>query len=178
MKVTYKGVTKNQSEWADFFGVTRGAITQRMYEYKETADQAVRYFATRVGTGEKHQAQKRKEADYKMSSRGLLVAILGELREMNGAGKYGLRARSSIDAADETRVAGDSLLKEEDARPVPAPPNICDKANLVIREFEKVATRRPDGLTVIDCECSRLECAVEELKEALGEASCERKLRA
>ena len=87
MKVTYKGVTKNQSEWADFFGVTRGAITQRMYEYNETADQAVRYFATRVGAGEKHQAQKRKEADYKMSSRGLLVAILGELREMNGAGK-------------------------------------------------------------------------------------------
>ena len=87
MKVTYKGVTKNQSEWADFFGVTRGAITQRMYEYNETADQAVRYFATRVGTGEKHQAQKRKEADYKMSSRGLLVAILGELREMNGGAK-------------------------------------------------------------------------------------------
>ena len=170
MKVTYKGVTKNQSEWADFFGVTRGAITQRMYEYNETADQAVRYFATRVGTGEKHQAQKRKEADYKMSSRGLLVAILGELREMNGAGK--LRRLNS------TCVAGDSLLKEEDARPVPASPNICDMVNLVIREFEKVATRRPDGLTVIDCECSRLECAVEELKEALGEASCERKLRA
>ena len=63
----------------------------------------------------------------------------------------------------------------EDARPVPASPNICDKANLVIREFEKAATRRPDGLTVIDCECSRLECAVEELKEALGETSCEGK---
>lgn len=64
------------------------------------------------------------------------------------------------------------LKAAEDARPVPASPNICDKANLVIREFEKVATRRPDGLTVIDCECSRLECAVEELKEALGETSC------
>ena len=63
----------------------------------------------------------------------------------------------------------------EDARPVPASTNICDKANLVIREFEKAATRRPDGLTVIDCECSRLECAVEELKEALGETSCEGK---
>lgn len=63
----------------------------------------------------------------------------------------------------------------EDARPVPDSPNICDKANLVIREFEKVATRRPDGLTVIDCECSRLGCAVEELKEALGETSCEGK---
>lgn len=61
----------------------------------------------------------------------------------------------------------------EDARPVPASPNICDNAGLVIREFEKVATRRPDGLTVIDCECSRLECAVEELKEALVEASWE-----
>ena len=64
------------------------------------------------------------------------------------------------------------LKAAEDARPVPASPNICDKANLVIREFEKVATRRPDGLTVIDCECSRLECAVEELKEALVETSC------
>ena len=71
-------------------------------------------------------------------------------------------------------VALRSKLKvAEDARPVPASPNICDKANLVIREFEKVATRRPDGLTVIDCECSRLECAVEELKEALVETSCE-----
>ena len=88
-------------------------------------------------------------------------------------GSDGLRARSSIDAADETCVAGDSLLKEEDARPVPASPNIYDKAYLVIREFEEVATSRPDGLTVIDCECSRLECAVEELKEALGETSCE-----
>lgn len=63
----------------------------------------------------------------------------------------------------------------EDARPMPDSPNICDKANLVIREFEKVATRRPDGLTVIDCECSRLECAVEELKEVLGDTSCEGK---
>ena len=63
----------------------------------------------------------------------------------------------------------------EDARPMPDSPNICDKANLVIREFEKVSTRRPDGLTVIDCECSRLECAVEELKESLGETSCEGK---
>ena len=70
-------------------------------------------------------------------------------------------------------VALRSKLKAaEDARPVLASPNICDKAGLVIREFEKVATRRPDGLTVIDCECSRLECAVEELKEALGVASC------
>lgn len=60
----------------------------------------------------------------------------------------------------------------EDARPVPDSPNICDTANLVIREFEKVVTRRPDGLTFIDCECSHLECAVEELKEALGETSC------
>lgn len=64
------------------------------------------------------------------------------------------------------------LKAAEDARPMPDSPNICDKAGIVIREFEKVATRRPDGLTVIDCECSRLECAVEELKEALGEVSC------
>ena len=65
------------------------------------------------------------------------------------------------------------LKVAEDAMPMPDFPNICDKANLVIREFEKVSTRRPDGLTVIDCECSRLECAVEELKEALREASWE-----
>ena len=65
------------------------------------------------------------------------------------------------------------LKVAEDAMPMPYFPNICDKANLVIREFEKVSTRRPDGLTVIDCECSRLECAVEELKEALREASWE-----
>ena len=84
MKVTYKGITKNQSEWADFFGVTRGAITTRMCEYGETADQAIRYFATRVGSTEKTLEQKRNEADYKMSSRGLLVAILEELRKMNG----------------------------------------------------------------------------------------------
>ena len=76
----------------------------------------------------------------------------------------------------ESRCSARRRLKiAEDARPVPASPNICDKANLVIREFEKAATRRPDGLTVIDCECSRLECAVEELKEALGETSCEGK---
>ena len=73
---------------------------------------------------------------------------------------------------DRLRAA---LKVAEDARPVPASPNVRDKANLVIREFEKVATRRPDGLTVIDCECSRLECAVEELKEALWETSCEGK---
>lgn len=65
------------------------------------------------------------------------------------------------------------LKAVEDAMPMPDSTNICDKANLVIREFEKVSTRRPDGLTVIDCECSRLECAVEELKEALREASWE-----
>lgn len=84
MKVTYKGVTKTQSEWAEFFGVTRGAITTRMSEYGETADQAIRYFATRVGTGEKTKEAKMNERDYKMSSRGLLVAILAELRKMNG----------------------------------------------------------------------------------------------
>lgn len=83
MKVTYKGVTKNQSEWAEFFGVTRGAITTRMHDYGETADQAIRYFATRVGIGEKTKEEKMNERDYKMSSRGLLVAILEELRKMN-----------------------------------------------------------------------------------------------
>ena len=84
-----------------------------------------------------------------------------------------------IEAAHKREVADlrRRLKIAEDVRPVPASPNICDKANLVIREFEKVATRRPDGLTVIDCECSRLECAVEELKEALREASWEGKCR-
>ena len=84
MKVTYKGITKNQSEWADFFGVTRGAITTRMSEYGETADQAVRYFATRVGEFRRTREENQRDADMKMSSRGLLVAILQELREMNG----------------------------------------------------------------------------------------------
>lgn len=88
-------------------------------------------------------------------------------------GSDGLRARSSIDADDETCVAGDALLKEEDAMLMTASPNIYDKAYLVIREFEKVVTHKPDGLTIIDCECSRLECAVEELKETLREASRE-----
>ena len=82
-----------------------------------------------------------------------------------------------IEAAHQREVADlrRRLKIAEDVRPVPDSPNICDKANLVIGEFEKVATRRPDGLTVIDCECSRLECAVEELKEALREASWEGK---
>lgn len=84
MKVTYKGITKSQSEWADFFGVTRGAITTRMHEYGETAGQAIRYFATRVATGEKSREDKQRERDLKMSSRGLLVAILHEIRKMNG----------------------------------------------------------------------------------------------
>lgn len=84
MKVTYKGITKNQSEWAEFFGVTRGALTTRMHEYGETADQAVRYFATRVATGEKSKEDRQRERDMGASSRGLLVAILRELRAMNG----------------------------------------------------------------------------------------------
>ena len=87
MKVSYKGVTKNQSEWAEFFGVTRGAITTRMSEYGETADQAVRYFATRVGEFRKTSEEKQREADMKMSSRGVLIAILQELRKMNGGAK-------------------------------------------------------------------------------------------
>lgn len=73
-------------------------------------------------------------------------------------------------------VALRSKLKvAEDARLMTASPNIYDKSCLVIREFEKIVTRKPNGLTIIDCECSRLECAVEELKEALGEASWEGK---
>lgn len=83
MQVTYKGITKNQAEWADFFGVTRGAISTRMNEYGETAEEAVRYFATRVGTGERDKRLEQEERDYRMSSRGILVAILKELRQIN-----------------------------------------------------------------------------------------------
>lgn len=86
-------------------------------------------------------------------------------------GSDGLRARSSIDADDETCVAGDALLKEEDARLMTASPNIYDKAYRVLAEFEKVVTRKPNGLTVIDCECSHLECAMDELRDALAEAA-------
>lgn len=85
-------------------------------------------------------------------------------------GSDGLRARSSIDADDETCVAGDALLKEEDARLMTASPNIYDKAYRVLEEFEKVVTRKPNGLTIIECECSHLECAMDELRDALAEA--------
>ena len=75
----------------------------------------------------------------------------------------------------ELVVLRSKLKVAEDARLMPASLNIYDKAHLVIREFEKVVAHRPDGLTIIDCECSRLECAVEELNEALREASWEGK---
>lgn len=99
----------------------------------------------------------------------------GEPRGCNAPTYGGPPPRYYEELREENKLLRAALKIAEDARPVPASPNICDKANLVIREFEKVATRRPDGLTVIDCECSRLECAVEELKEALGETSCEGK---
>lgn len=72
-KVEYKGVTMSQAAWADFFGVTRGAITTRMAEHNETPEQAVRYFATRVGAEEKKG---------RMSSREMLVAILAAVRKI------------------------------------------------------------------------------------------------
>ena len=99
----------------------------------------------------------------------------GEPRGCNAPTYGGPPPRYSEELREENARLRAALKVAEDVRPVPASSNICDKANLVIREFEKVATRRPDGLTVIDCECSRLECAVEELKEALGETSCEGK---
>lgn len=83
-KVEYKGVTMSQAAWADFFGVTRGAITTRMAEHNETPEQAVRYFATRVGGFTQMREEKQRGTGMKMSSRGLLVAILQELRKMNG----------------------------------------------------------------------------------------------
>ena len=102
----------------------------------------------------------------------------GEPRGCNAPTYGGPPPRYYDELREENARLRAALKVAEDARLMTASPNIYDKANLVIREFEKVATRRPDGLTVIDCECSRLECAVEELKEALGEASCEWKLRA
>ena len=99
----------------------------------------------------------------------------GEPRGCNAPTYGGPPPRYYEELREENARLRAALKVAEDVRPVPASPNICDKANLVIREFEKAATRRPDGLTVIDCECSRLECAVEELKEALGETSCEGK---
>lgn len=86
-KVAYKGVVMNQAAWADFFGVTRGAITTRMIEHNETPEQAVRYFATRVGAEEK---------EGRMTSRKMLVAILAEIKRLN------LR----LGGAEQTTAAG------------------------------------------------------------------------
>ena len=96
----------------------------------------------------------------------------GEPRGCNAPTYGGPPPRYYDELREENARLRAALKIAEDARPMPDSPNICDKANLVIREFEKVATHKPNGLTIIDCECSRLECAVEELKEALGEASC------
>ena len=101
----------------------------------------------------------------------------GEPRGCNAPTYGGPPPRYYDELREENERLRAALKVAEDARTMPTYPNVCDKVNLVIREFEKVATRRPDGLTVIDCECSRLECAVEELKEAIGETSCDGKLR-
>lgn len=80
--VTYCGVTKSQSEWAEFFGVTRAAVSARMRLYGETAEEAVRYFATRVSSGPRAGEMRRRSAVRGMSARGLMCAVLDEIRAL------------------------------------------------------------------------------------------------
>ena len=79
--ITYKGVTKNQSEWADFFGVTRGAISLRIHELGGTPEQAVESFATRPM---KVRRKWPKEQPYGMSSLSSLEILYDILAEIRG----------------------------------------------------------------------------------------------
>lgn len=79
--ITYKGVTKNQSEWADFFGVTRGAISLRIHQLGENSEQAIEYFATRP---KKARCKGDKEQPYGMSSLSSLEILYDILAEIRG----------------------------------------------------------------------------------------------
>lgn len=79
-RITYKGVTKNQAEWADFFGITRGAVSFRIHQLGEQPEQAIAYFATRPRAAGPNWATAQLDGLSSLSSRGLLREILAELK--------------------------------------------------------------------------------------------------
>ena len=80
--ITYKGVTKNQSEWADFFGVTRGAISLRIHELGGTPEQAIESLATRPRKASRKGAKEQPDGMLPLSSLELLYEILVEIRRI------------------------------------------------------------------------------------------------
>ena len=78
--ITYKGVVKNQSEWADFFGVTRGAISLRIHELGGTPEQAIESFATRPRKASRKWAKEQTNGMSPLSILELLSEILAEIR--------------------------------------------------------------------------------------------------
>lgn len=76
ISITYKGVTKNLTEWAEFFGVTKGAIPVRMREHNETHEQAISYFAHRSPSAARQRVNTK-------TSLNLLAEILAELKSIN-----------------------------------------------------------------------------------------------
>ena len=80
--ITYKGVTKNQSEWADFFGVTRGAISLRIHELGGTPEQAIESFATRPMKVRRKGAKEQPDSMSSLSSLEILYEILAEIRRI------------------------------------------------------------------------------------------------
>lgn len=74
--ITYCGVTKNLTEWAKFFGVTKGAIPVRMKEHGETHEQAIAYFANRSPSAARARVKTKASLD-------LLAEILAELKSIN-----------------------------------------------------------------------------------------------
>lgn len=74
--ITYCGVTKNITEWAIFFGVTKGAISVRMKEHNETHEQAIAYFAKRSPNSARPRVKTKASLD-------LLAEILSELKSIN-----------------------------------------------------------------------------------------------